>query len=178
MVYPMARPMAYRWSIFVGKVSKRPLHTMSSRWKSDGKSACPIFALNCRVHSAARTSSGPPISLLTRLRFSMWFDPSRLQWESEISFFNNEFVFFCINNQAQVLSTCQIVVSKGFWRFFDAVRGFYINSTPESNSLFGNNGGCVYPLSFFHKPLRRLHYRRRGNSGFQHADKPIRAIFD
>ena len=32
-------------------------------------------------------------------------------------------------------------------------------------------GGYVYPLVF-------LHYCRRGNSGFQHADKPIRAIFD
>jgi len=29
------------------------------------------------------------------------------------------------------LSTCQIVVSKEFWRFFDAVRDFYINSAPE-----------------------------------------------
>ena len=29
-------------------------------------------------------------------------------------------------------STYQIVVSKEFWRFFDAVRGFYINSAPSS----------------------------------------------
>ena len=85
---------------------------------------------------------------------------------------------FFVNNQTLVLSTCQIVVSKEFWRFFDALRGFHINSTPESNRLFGNNGGCVYPLAFFHKPLRPLHYRRRGNSGFKHADKSIRAIFD
>ena len=72
------------------------------------------------------------------------------------------------------LSTCQIVVSKEFWRFFDAVRGFDINSAPESNRLFGGNGGCVYPLAFLHKLLRRLHYCR----GFQHAAKSIRAIFD
>ena len=44
------------------------------------------------------------------------------------------------------LSTGQIVVSKEFWRFFDTVRGFYINCVPESNRLFGVNGGCVYPL--------------------------------
>ena len=30
----------------------------------------------------------------------------------------------------------QIVVLKEFWRFFDAVRGFYINSAHESNPLF------------------------------------------
>ena len=44
------------------------------------------------------------------------------------------------------LSTCQIVVSKEFWRLFDVVRGFYINSAPESNRLFGGNGGWLYPL--------------------------------
>ena len=76
------------------------------------------------------------------------------------------------------LSTCEIVVSKEFWRFFDAVRGFDINSAPESNRLFGGNGVCVYPLAFLHKPLRRLHYCRRGNSGFQHAAKSIWAILD
>ena len=55
------------------------------------------------------------------------------------------------------LPTCQIVVSKEFWRFFDAVRGFYINSAPESNRLFGGNSGSVYSLAFL--PCRR------GNSG-------------
>ena len=70
----------------------------------------------------------------------------------------------------KVPSTYQIVVSKEFWRFFDAVRGFYINSAPESNSLLGGNGGCV-PLTF-------LHYCRRGNSVFQRADKSVRATFD
>ena len=30
----------------------------------------------------------------------------------------------------------QIVVLKEFWRFFNAVRGFYINSAHESNPLF------------------------------------------
>ena len=72
--------------------------------------------------------------------------------------------FFVSITRHKFLSTCQIVVSKEFWRFFDAVHGFYINSAPESNRLFGGNGGCVYPLAFFHKPLRRLHYGRRGNS--------------
>ena len=74
-----------------------------------------------------------------------------------ISLINNEFVLFCINKQAQVLSTCQIVVSKEFWRFFEAVRGFYINSTPESNRLFGNNGGCVKPLTFFRQKILMTH---------------------
>ena len=78
----------------------------------------------------------------------------------ELSLFNNELnVLFCFN-QAQVLSTCQIVVSKECWRFFDALGGFYINSTPELYRLFGNNGGCGYPLAFSHKLLRRLHYCR------------------
>ena len=52
---------------------------MSSRWKSEWKSERSLFALNRRVHSATRTFSGPLISLLTRLRFFMSFDPSRLQ---------------------------------------------------------------------------------------------------
>ena len=76
------------------------------------------------------------------------------------------------------LSSCQIVVSKKLWRFFDAVRGFYINSSPESNRLFGGNGECFYPLAFFHKPFRCLHYCRRGNRAFQHADKSVAAVFD
>jgi len=63
----------------------------------------------------------------------------RVEWEGELSLFNNEFVLFCVNNQHNFLSIYQIVVLKEFWRFFDAVRGFYINSAPESNSLFGGN---------------------------------------
>ena len=55
------------------------------------------------------------------------------------------------------LSTYQIIVSNEFWRFFDAVQGFYINSAPESNRLFGDNSGSVYSLAFL--PCRR------GNSG-------------
>ena len=50
---------------FVGEVSYRLLPTISSCWKSEWENGCPIFALNRRVHSAARTFSGPPISLLT-----------------------------------------------------------------------------------------------------------------
>ena len=150
---------------------------MSSRWKSEWKSDCPIFALNRRVHSAARTFSGPPISLLMRLRFSMWFDPSRLQtveWEGEISLFNNEFVLFCINNQAQV----SVHLSNScFERFFDAARGFYINSAPESNRLSGGNGGCVYPLVFFHKPLRRLHYCCHRGHRVERVSERVRVLF-
>ena len=72
------------------------------------------------------------------------------------------------------LSTCQIVVSKEFWRFFDAVRGFDINSAPESNRLFSGNGGCVYPLAFLHKLLRRLHYCRGfGNCEEELPKKPV-----
>ena len=51
----------------------------------------------------------------------------------------------CINNQAQVSVHLSNSCFEGFWRLFDAVRGFYINSGPESNRLFGSNGGCVYP---------------------------------
>ena len=130
---------------------------------------------------------------LPRLRFSMWFekrgwfclgfDPSRLQfklcvkWEGELSLFNNEFVLFCINDQAQVSlnlsNSCFERVSEIFWR---GTRFLCQLCAPESNRLFDGNGGCIYPLAFFYKPLRRLHYCRRGNSSFQHADKSIRAI--
>lgn len=93
--------------------------------------------------------------------------------------FNNEFVLFCIDNQAQVSVHLAKSCSERVLEIFDAVRGFYINSAPEIMEPFGWwYSGCVYPLAFFHKPLRILHYCRRGNSGFQHADKSIRAIFD
>ena len=114
---------------------------MSSRWKSEWKSACPIFALNRRVHFAARTFSGPPIGLLSRLWFSMWFNPSRAQ-----TVYGNERVSYrCLimNLYSSVsitkhnfLSINRMVVFSEFWRFFDAVQGFYINSAPESNRLF------------------------------------------
>ena len=153
---------------------------MSSCWKSEWMSECPIFTLNRRLHSAARTFSGPPISLLTRLWFRMSFDSSRLQtnclWIEKVRnrcLTMNLYSFVSITRH-KFLSTYPIVVSKEFWRFFDAVRGFYINSAPESNRLFRGNGGCVYPLA----ALAVLYYCRRGNSGFQHADKSLRAIFD
>jgi len=53
----------------------------------------------------------------------------RVEWEGELTLFIYEF--------AKFLSTSQIIVSNEFWRFFDAVRDFYINSAPESNRLFG-----------------------------------------
>ena len=44
---------------------------------------------------------------------------------------------FLLITRHKFLSTDQIVVSNEFWRFFDAVRAFYVNSAPESNRLFG-----------------------------------------
>ena len=82
------------------------------------------------------------------------------RWNEKVSYrclTMNLYSFVSITRHT-FLSTYQIVVSKEFWRLFDAVRGFYINSAPESNSLLGGNGGCV-PLTF-------LHYCRRGNSVF------------
>ena len=75
------------------------------------------------------------------------------------------------------LSICQIVVSKEFWRFFDAARGFNINSAPESNRLSGGNGGCVYPLVFFHKPLRRLHYCCHRGHRVERVSERVRVLF-
>ena len=77
------------------------------------------------------------------------------------------------------LSTWQKVVPREFWRFLTLCEAFISTLRLKLwNRLFGGNSGCVYPLAFFHKALRILHYCRRGNSGFQHADKSIRAIFD
>ena len=42
-------------------------------------------------------------------------------------------------NRHKFPSTYQIVVSKEFCRFFDAVRSFSINSAPESSRFFGCN---------------------------------------
>lgn len=84
-----------------------------------------------------------------------------------------------VSERAQVSVHLAKSCSERVLEIFDAVRGFYINSAPEIMEPFGWwYSGCVYPLAFFHKPLRILHYCRRGNSGFQHADKSIRAIFD
>ena len=147
---------------------------MSSCWKS----ACPIFALNRRVHSAARTFSGPPITLLTSLWFSSTSFPGsflfpspgareeRLERPGEgrrdpgnevVTFFfaaancvwNEKVGYRCLTmnlysfvliTRHKFLSTYQIIVSNEFWRFFDAVRSFYINSAPELNRLFDGNG--------------------------------------
>ena len=70
------------------------------------KSVCLIFALNHWVHSPAWTFSGPPISLLMRLTHFpcgsiLHGYKLHVEWEGELSLFNNEFVLFCINNQAQ-----------------------------------------------------------------------------
>ena len=104
---------------------------------------CPIFELNRWVHSAAQTFSGPLISLLTRLTHV----PCRailcgLQTACgrrrlvTVSLFNNEFVLFCINNQAQFsVHLSNSCFERVLETFFDAGRGFYINS-PESSHLF------------------------------------------
>ena len=47
--------------------------------------------------------------------------------------------YFVLITRRKFLSTYQIVVTNEFWRFFDAVRGFYINSAPKSCRLFGGN---------------------------------------
>ena len=51
--------------------------------------------------------------------------------EGELSLFNNEFVLFCIDNQAQVSVHLAKSCSERVLEIFDAVRGFYINSAPE-----------------------------------------------
>ena len=76
---------------------------MSTCWKS----VFPIFASNRRVHLVARKFSGPPISLLTRLThfpcgLILRGYKLHVEWEGELSLFNNEFVLFRINNQAQL----------------------------------------------------------------------------
>ena len=154
---------------------------MSSHWKSVWKSECPIFALNRWVHSAARTFSGPPISLLTRLRISVEFDLRTACGIEKVSYrclAMNLYSFVSIT-RPKFLSTWQKVVPREFWRFLTLYEAFISTLRLKLwNRLFGGNSGCVYPLAFFHKLLRILHYCRRGNSGFQHADKSIRAIFD
>ena len=103
---------------------------MSSCWKS----ACPIFTLNRWVHSAARTFSGPPISLLTRL----WLVPSgyklHVEWEGELSLFNNEFVLFWINNQVQLSvhlsNNCLERVLEIFFTLYEAfISTLHLNRT-------------------------------------------------
>ena len=79
----------------------------TSCWKSEWKSVCPLYTLNHCIHLAARTFSCPPICLLTRLThfpcgLILHRHKLRVEWEGELSLFNNEFVLFCINNQAQL----------------------------------------------------------------------------
>ena len=102
---------------------------------------CPIFVLNHRVHSAAQTFSDPPISLLTMLTHIPCSSilrgyKLRVEGEGELSLFNNEFVLFCINNQAQLSVHISNNCFKRVLEFFDAVQGFYINSAPGSKRLF------------------------------------------
>ena len=67
---------------------------------------CPIFTLNRRVHLAALTFSASwsaccqgydfPCGLILRGH------KLRVVWEGDLSLFKNEFVLFCISNQAQL----------------------------------------------------------------------------
>ena len=102
---------------------------MLSCWKSDWKRVCPIFALNHRVHSAAQTFSDPPISLLTMLTHIPCSSilcgyKLRVEWEGELSLFNNEFLLVCINNQAQLSVPIANNCFERVLEFFDAVQVF------------------------------------------------------
>ena len=97
---------------------------MSSRWKSEWNSVCPIFRLNRWVLSAAQTFLCPLISLLTRLthfpcRAILPGLKLRVVGEGELLLFNNEFVLFCITNQAQLTihlsNSCFERVLEIFW---------------------------------------------------------------
>jgi len=101
----LSRKLILQENAFLWVKSHRHFYppTMSLCWKGE----CPIFTLNHRVHSAALTFLGPPISLLMRLtRFPSGSILHRyklcVEWEGELSLFSNEFVLFCINNQAQL----------------------------------------------------------------------------
>ena len=105
------------------------------------KECVSYFRVESSVHPAAQTLSDPPISLLTMLTHIPCSSilrgyKLRVEWEGELSLFNNEFVLFCINDQAQLSAHISNNCFERVLEFFDAVQGFYINSAPESNRLF------------------------------------------
>ena len=88
------------------------------------------FRVESSVHPAAQTSSDPPISLLTVLTHIPCSSilrgyKLRVEWEGELSLFNNEFVLFCINDQAQlsahISNNC---FEKEFWSFLTLYKVF------------------------------------------------------
>ena len=63
--------------------------------------------------------------------------------EGESSLFKNEFVSI---TRHRFLSSCQIVVSKKLWRFFDAVRGLYnvmANAFIRGHSSISRSGDYI-----------------------------------
>ena len=90
---------------------------------------CVLFSHWIIRRSAAQTFSDPPISLLTMLTHipcSLILRGYKLgaEWEGELSLINNEFVLFCINNQAQlsvhILNNC----FERVWRFLTLYKVF------------------------------------------------------
>ena len=78
------------------------------------------------------------------------FTATNCMWKEKVSYrcSTMNLYSFVLITRHKFLSTYQIIVSNKFWRFFDAIQGFYINYVPQSNRLFGGNGGCFYQLAF------------------------------
>ena len=114
--------------------------SMSSRWKSEWKSACPLFVLNRRVHLAALIFSASRSACSQGYAFPcgsiLCGHKLCVVWEGKLSLFKNEFVLFCISSQTQLSVHRSNSCFERVLEIFYAVGGFYINSAHESNPLF------------------------------------------
>ena len=82
-------------------------------------------------------SAGQPANEAMIFHVVQSFAAANCRWNEKVSSRSLTMYFYSFVSitRHNFPSTYQIAVSKEFWRFFDAVRGFYINSSPESNSL-------------------------------------------
>ena len=94
----------------------------------------PVESLGALGSSDIFGSPDQPANETTIFHVVWSFAATNCVWNEKVSHRwlpKNLYSFLSITRQ-KFLSTCQVVVSKEFWRFFDDVRCFYINwSAPQ-----------------------------------------------